>query len=380
MHARRPRGLRERPEARWGPVNRRRTASVLRHLRTETERLKCRRSAWDVGVLTGRAISGRRAERRLPLDHADVDEPRLGGNALPGGLGGDQRGGAVAPAVEPPPSASPKKAGARSPSSSYGISKCTTLPLVATSSLPSDRSNSAWSGAGDDDERSRQSEGASRVDASTARAPAHRSRPRWGIRGESGSPSADAGVRRRSRGRRRRLEETAPCSGVNLTSPAPWGTLVPTGIAVASRGGVAAVWAQPGDGGSSIAISFRRRGGSWSPARTVPGSRGASQAEVAFDGDGDTVVAWMGPRRVGAVRRAADGTWGRPRTIFRSARPVEVNAPAGVDLAVNEQGRAVASWQGRPWSGGSAAAGHRGPWWRYTRGSAAPGANHEAQR
>lgn len=134
---------------------------------------------------------------------------------------------------------------------------------------------------------------------------------------------------------------------VNLSSPAPWGSLVPTGTAVASRGRVAAVWAQSEDGGSSIAISFRRRSGSWSPARTVPGSRGAAQAEVAFDGAGETVVAWMGPRRVGAVRRAADGTWGRPRTIFRSARPVEVNPPAGVDLAVNQNGRAVASWRGR---------------------------------
>ena len=134
---------------------------------------------------------------------------------------------------------------------------------------------------------------------------------------------------------------------VNLSDASPWGSLVPTGIAVAPRGRVAAVWMQPDDGGSSIAVAFRRTGGPWSPARTVPGSRGAAQAEVAFDGGGEAVVAWMAPRRVGAVRRSVDGTWGRPRILFRSVRPVEVNPPGGVDLAVNARGRAVASWQGQ---------------------------------
>ena len=133
---------------------------------------------------------------------------------------------------------------------------------------------------------------------------------------------------------------------VSLSRPAPYLTLVPTSAAVDAHGDILAVWVRTDGSGSPLMVAYRRAGHGWVTPRAVPGSRGAQDAEVAFDGSGEAVLVWTGGRLVRAVRRAPDGRWGRPVTVARGALG-EPRPPNSVQLAVNERGRAVALWAGQ---------------------------------
>jgi hypothetical protein len=115
-------------------------------------------------------------------------------------------------------------------------------------------------------------------------------------------------------------------------------------LAVSPAGVALAVWPR-GDESLDLMAAWRRPGGAWSTPRRVPGSRGAMEAEVAFDRDGDLVLAWTSGRRVVVVRRQAREPWGAPTIIHRTTAGVRGTRPADLDLAVNALGRAVVSWE-----------------------------------
>ena len=115
-------------------------------------------------------------------------------------------------------------------------------------------------------------------------------------------------------------------------------------LAVDTDGNAVAVWVR-GEDRLRLMTASRPEGGAWSSPQTVPGARGAFEAEVAFDGDGDLTVVWSAGRRVQAVRRSAGGSWGEPTTLHRTAAGVRGTRPANLDLAVNARGRAAVSWE-----------------------------------
>ena len=128
-----------------------------------------------------------------------------------------------------------------------------------------------------------------------------------------------------------------------LSRPAPFLTLVPTSAAVDARGDVVALWVRTDGSGAPLMAAFRRAGHGWVTPKAVPGSRGADDAEVAFDGSGEAVFVWTAGRQVRAVRRAPAGRWARPVTVASRAA-TEPRPPNSLQLAVNEGGRAVAVW------------------------------------
>lgn len=150
---------------------------------------------------------------------------------------------------------------------------------------------------------------------------------------------------------------------VNLSRTAPLGTLVPTSAAVDARGNMLAVWVHTDGSGAPLMAAYRHAGRRWT-TRAVPGSRGASDADLAFDRAGDAVVVWTAGRRVRATRRAG-GRWAKPVTVAIARAGVEPRPPNSVQLAVNPRGRALALWEGR--RGPRAAIGFRnGTWGRPT--------------
>ncbi len=128
----------------------------------------------------------------------------------------------------------------------------------------------------------------------------------------------------------------------NVTESAPF-TYGPD-VGVDANGNAVAVWPR-GEKRLRLIAAWRRAGGAWSAPRTVPGTLGAMEAEVVFDGSGELVLAWSAGRRVKAVRRPAGGSWGSPVTVHRTATGVRGTRPAQLDLAVNARGRAVLSWE-----------------------------------
>ncbi len=134
---------------------------------------------------------------------------------------------------------------------------------------------------------------------------------------------------------------------VNLSAPEPSWNLLPTSVSVDKRGNTLAVWVHTDESRSPLMSAFRPKGRPWRHAVPVPGSRGAADADVAFDGAGEAVVTWLAGRRIVATRRTAGGSWTRPVTVYRSAASVEPRPPNSLDLAVNENGRAVLTWEGR---------------------------------
>lgn len=129
---------------------------------------------------------------------------------------------------------------------------------------------------------------------------------------------------------------------VNVTESAPF-TYGPE-VEVDADGNAVAVWPR-GERHLRLMAAWRTPTGTWSAPRTVPGTRGAVEAEVAFDGGGDLVLAWSAGRRVTVVRRPAGGSWGTAVTVHRTAGGVRGTRPAQLDLAVNARGRAVLSWE-----------------------------------
>lgn len=114
-------------------------------------------------------------------------------------------------------------------------------------------------------------------------------------------------------------------------------------VAVGPGGLTVAVWPR-GDERLHLWASWRRPGGTWSTPRRVPGTRGAMEAEAAFDRDGELVLAWSSGRRVMVVRRPLREAWGAPTTVHRTAAGVRGTRPGDLDLAVNGSGRAALSW------------------------------------
>ena len=129
---------------------------------------------------------------------------------------------------------------------------------------------------------------------------------------------------------------------VDLTRPAP-STYGPD-LAVAPDGTALAVWTRGERARSRVMAAWRGPSGSWGQPRRVPGTRGATEAQIAFDGDGDLVLAWSAGRAVKAVRRSAGGVWADPVRLHRTAAGVRGTRPASLELAVNRHGRAVVSW------------------------------------
>ena len=114
-------------------------------------------------------------------------------------------------------------------------------------------------------------------------------------------------------------------------------------VAVGPGGLTVAVWPR-GDERLHLWASWRRPGGAWSTPRRVPGTRGAMEAEAAFDRDGELVLAWSSGRRVMVVRRPLREAWGAPTTVHRTAAGVRGTRPGDLYLAVNGSGRAALSW------------------------------------
>lgn len=131
---------------------------------------------------------------------------------------------------------------------------------------------------------------------------------------------------------------------VNLSPVAPSWNLLPTSAAIDVHGDVLAVWVHTDENGAALMAAFRAAGHKWRSPVAVPGSRGAQDAEVAFDGHGDAVLAWRTSHAVAAVRRTAAGSWTKTVTLYRSSAAMESRAPNSMDLAVNTNGRAVAVW------------------------------------
>ena len=131
---------------------------------------------------------------------------------------------------------------------------------------------------------------------------------------------------------------------VNLSRAAPSWNLLPTSAAVDVHGDALAVWVHTGNSGAALRAAFRAAGHGWRSPVTVPGSRGAQDAEVAFDGHGDAVLVWRTSHAAAAVRRTAAGSWTKTVTLYRSSTAMESRAPNSLDLAVNSNGRAAAVW------------------------------------
>ena len=140
-------------------------------------------------------------------------------------------------------------------------------------------------------------------------------------------------------------EAPAPGWGpvVDLTQPAR-STYAPD-LALDPDGKALAVWIRGEKARSRVMAAWQRASGTWTVPRRVPGTGGAVEAEIAFEGDGDLVLAWAAGRRVKAVRRSAGGSWGEPATLHRTPAGVRGTRPASLDLAVNARGRAVLSWE-----------------------------------
>lgn len=119
-----------------------------------------------------------------------------------------------------------------------------------------------------------------------------------------------------------------------------------TAVAIDDDGNALALWVHPVRGQTVLMSAFRPRTGSWRPPVRVPGSRGASNPVVAFDGAGEAVVAWSTLREVRAVRRTSGGRWPAPVSVFRN-NGQGYAIPDDLDVAVNDSGRAVLVWRGR---------------------------------
>ncbi len=129
----------------------------------------------------------------------------------------------------------------------------------------------------------------------------------------------------------------------NLSRPAV-ATYAPV-VTVTGDGQALAAWLR-GDGRRArVLVASRHSDGTWSAPRRVPGTRGAVEVAVAFDGSGDLVVAWAAGRRVRAVRGTTAGSWEAPATLHRTRSGPRGTRPAYLDLAVNSRGRAVLAWE-----------------------------------
>jgi hypothetical protein len=108
-------------------------------------------------------------------------------------------------------------------------------------------------------------------------------------------------------------------------------------LAMDAAGRVIAVWAENG----SIRYSLRPVGGAFSPATTIPGAGPLAAApDVALGGD-MAVVGWTeGPNAEVAVKLPGTDAFAAPTTF-----PTAIETSSDVDVAVNEAGAALFTWQ-----------------------------------
>ncbi|HEY3188007.1 MAG TPA: hypothetical protein VGJ70_11065, partial [Solirubrobacteraceae bacterium] len=153
----------------------------------------------------------------------------------------------------------------------------------------------------------------------------------------------------------------APVAGAaSWTAPAQISSAgdVQFDLAMGTDGTAAVAWVRNG-----VQVAIKRPGRPWSaPRRVSDGRFGVARPAVTVTGRGEVVVAWtqdstpngrpgpvVGPISIRARVRGTSGTWGTIRSIGTTGHFLE----AGIDLAANARGEAIAVWRGvRTLSGG----------------------------
>jgi hypothetical protein len=115
-------------------------------------------------------------------------------------------------------------------------------------------------------------------------------------------------------------------------------------LAAADDGTALAAWVRGRGRETRLMTAVRSPDGTWRRPSAVPGTRNASEVEVAFDGQGRAVVVWTKGRAVKATRRSPSGSWGRHVALHRTPTGRRGTLPRDLVLAVNERGRAVVAW------------------------------------
>lgn len=130
---------------------------------------------------------------------------------------------------------------------------------------------------------------------------------------------------------------------VNLSPRVP--NIYEPDVAVDPTGGAVAAWVRSTGDGSAVSVASRRERSPWRPPARVPGSRGASEVELAVAGDGERILVWTSGRKVRASRKQPGHRWSDPVVLHRTASGRRGVFPASLQLAVNSRGRAVAVWE-----------------------------------
>ena len=116
-------------------------------------------------------------------------------------------------------------------------------------------------------------------------------------------------------------------------------------VVVDTEGNALAVWTRFDGTNHRVQSADRPAGGSWSTPVdvSVPG-QDSLWPEVALDGQGNGVAAWIGRDAVGQVvltaDRSAGGAWSAPVTLSEAGRTA-----LDPELAVGDQGNAVVAWR-----------------------------------
>jgi hypothetical protein len=121
-------------------------------------------------------------------------------------------------------------------------------------------------------------------------------------------------------------------------------------LAVGADGTAAAAWQADG-----VRVAVKRLGRPWSSPRLVSdGRRLTGRPAVTVTGRGEVVVAWpqsaaarssrlvRAPLTIRSRTRGSAGSWGAERTLGTSGHFSE----AGIDLAADDRGEAIAVWRG----------------------------------
>jgi hypothetical protein len=123
-------------------------------------------------------------------------------------------------------------------------------------------------------------------------------------------------------------------------------------LAMGADGTAALTWASAG----AVRAAVKRPGKPWgSPVRVSDGRFMVARPAVTVSGRGEVIVAWVqsatvngrpaaitGPLTIRARARGTSGHWGAIRQIGTTGHFIE----AGIDLAANAQGQAIAVWRG----------------------------------
>jgi hypothetical protein len=116
-------------------------------------------------------------------------------------------------------------------------------------------------------------------------------------------------------------------------------------LGAAGNGTALAAWVRWRGGDTRLMTAVRRPDGTWRRPTAVPGTRNASEVEVAFDGNGRAVVVWTKGRAVKATRRSPSSSWSKHAVLHRTPTGRRGTLPRDLVLAVNDRGRAVVAWQ-----------------------------------